>query len=205
MPNWCSNYVEVSHEDPQKIRALADAMERGEFLDHVIPVPEDLKREGSATSGGPNADLYDQIRAENTEKHGYSNWYDFCVDRWGTKWEVDCQDVQIEDDGQTVSCAFDSAWSPPTGVAETLVSKGLSVTLYYYESGMGFVGKFEDGYDDCYELGGETSQTVRDVIGDELDDFWSISESMWEYESENEEELTAWIRDGAEKRNLETL
>ena len=202
MPNWCSNYVEVSHEDPQKIRALADAMERGEFLDHVIPVPEDLKREGSATSGGPNADLYDQIRAENTEKHGYSNWYDFCVDRWGTKWEVDCQDVQIEDDGQTVSCAFDSAWSPPTGVAEALVSKGLSVTLYYYESGMGFVGKFEDGYDDCYELGGETSQTVRDVIGDELDDFWGISESMAEYESENEEELTQWIREGAEKREL---
>jgi hypothetical protein len=43
---------------------------------------------------------------------------------------------------------------------------------------------------------------VRDVIGDELDDFWGISESMAEYESENEEELTQWIRDGAEKREL---
>jgi hypothetical protein len=201
MPNWCSNHITV-RGNQKEIQEIATAMQDGRFLDSVIPVPEDLKRDGSATSGGPNADLYDQIRAENTEKHGYSNWYDFCVDRWGTKWEVDCQDVQIEDDGQTVSCAFDSAWSPPTGVAEALVSKGLSVTLYYYESGMGFVGKFEDGYDDCYELGGETSQTVRDVIGDELDDFWGISESMAEYESENEEELTQWIREGAEKREL---
>jgi hypothetical protein len=62
------------------------------------------------------------------------------------------------------------------------------------------VGKFEDGYDDCYELGGETSQTVRAAIGDELDDMWGISESMAEYEADNEEELTQWIKDGADKK-----
>jgi len=202
VPNWCSNHITVRGSNQKEILEIADAMKQGRFCQSIIPTHEDLLREGAATSGGPNADAYDQIRAENTAKHGYSNWYDFQIARWGTKWEVDCQDVQIEDDGLAVSTPFDSAWSPPMGIAEELVSRGLQVTLYYYEPGMGYVGKYEDGVDDCYEYGGETSKTVRSAIGDELDDFFGISESMAEYEAENEEELTQWIREGAEKREL---
>jgi len=74
--------------------------------------------------------------------------------------------------------------------------------LYYYEPGMGYCGKFEDGSDEYYEYSGEKSDTVRAAIGDELDDMFGISESMAEYEAENEEELTEWIKDGAEKKAL---
>jgi hypothetical protein len=206
MPNWCSNHITVRGTNQREIAEIAEAMKEGRFCQSIIPTHEDLLRDGASTSGGPNADAYDQIRAENLERHGYGNWYDFQVARWGTKWDVDCHDIQVEDDGLTVSTPFDSAWSPPMGIAEELVNRGLSVTLYYYESGMGFVGKFEDGYDDCYELSGENSQTVRAAIGDELDDFWGISESMAEYEADNEEEeLTEWIKDGADKRGLVTV
>jgi hypothetical protein len=88
-----------------------------------------------------------------------------------------------------------------------LLEQGFDVTLYYYEPGMGFVGKWEDGCDDYYEYSGENSDTVRAAIGDELDDMFGISESMAEYEAENEEEeLTEWIKDGAEqKKALVTL
>jgi hypothetical protein len=80
------------------------------------------------------------------------------------------------------------------------------VTLYYYEGGMAYVGKWEEGSDDYYELSGETSETVRSAIGDELDDMFGISESMREYEEENaEEELTEWLKDGADKRGLVTV
>ena len=34
----------------------------------------------------------------------------------------------------------------------------------------------------------------------ELDEAFGISESIREYEAENEEELTQWIKDGAEKK-----
>jgi hypothetical protein len=57
---------------------------------------------------------------------------------------------------------------------------------------MAFCGKWsgdEDDYsDDYYEYGGETSATVREVIGEELDDFWCISEDMANWEEENAEE-----------------
>jgi hypothetical protein len=76
------------------------------------------------------------------------------------------------------------------------------VTLYYYEPGMGYCGKWEDGCDEFVEYSGETSETVRSAIGDELDDMFGISESMAEYEAENDEdeELTEWIKEGAEAR-----
>jgi hypothetical protein len=83
-----------------------------------------------------------------------------------------------------------------------LAEQGFDVTLYYYEPGMGYVGKWEDGCDDCYEYEGETSKTVRAAIGDELDDMFGISETMAEYEAENEEEedLTEWLKDGIDKK-----
>jgi hypothetical protein len=206
MPNWCSNHITVRGTNQKEIAEIAEAMKEGRFFDSIIPTPEDLQREGSSTHGGENAELYDRIRAENLEKHGYSNWYDFQVARWGTKWDVECHDVEVDEDGLAVSTYFDSAWSPPMGIAEELTDRGLEVTLYYYEPGMGFVGKWEEGSDDYYELSGENSQTVRSAIGDELDDMFGISESMREYEEENaEEELTEWLKDGADKRGLVTV
>ena len=165
-----------------------------------------LREELNITSGflgsGAEQKELEAKSAANLEKYGYANWYDFNVANWGTKWEIGGNgDVaEIEDDGLSFSASFESAWSPPTQVCEALVEQGFEVTLYYYEPGMGFVGKWEDGCDDYYEYSGETSQTIRAAIGDELDDMFGISESMAEYEAEQEEELTEWIKDGAEKK-----
>ena len=196
MPNWCSNHITIRGTNQAEISAIAEAMREDRFCDHVIPTPEILKDTTSPVQKGE-----EEIAEERRRICGYTDWYSFQTSRWGTKWDVQCHDVEIEDDGLTVSCSFDSAWSPPMGIAEELVERGLEVTLYYYEPGMAYVGKYEDGCDDYYDLGGENSQTVRSAIGDELDDFWGISESMAEYEAENEEEeLTEWLKDGIEQK-----
>lgn len=209
MPNWCSNHITVRGTNQAEIQRLADAFKRGEFCDAVIPVPEVLKNPETTTNYGDPVKQAeaDRIRAEAVAATGYQSWYDFCTSRWGTKWDFgDEHSIEVDEDGLGFSAPFDSAWAPPMGIVEALVEQGFQVTLYYYEPGMGFVGKFEDGYDDFYEYGGENSNTVRAVIGDELDDMFGISESMAEYEAENEEELTAWVKDGAEKRlELKTL
>ena len=204
MPNWCSNGVTVSHSDPFKIKALADAMLEGKFCNHVIPVPEDLQITAGYLGDEAAQKELERKTAENVEKYGYGNWYDFCVAKWGTKWDVDCHNVDVSEDGTTVDASFDSAWSPPMGIYEMLVDLGFEVTAYYYEPGMGYVGKYVDGCDECYDYGGETSKTVRDVIGDELDDYFDISNSMAEYEEENEEldELQEFLEEGAEVKRL---
>ena len=208
MPNWCSNYISVRGTNSAEIKRLADAFDAGEFCDAVIPVPQELKdtMAGSYGDEAKQAALEAQTRS-NVEKYGAGNWYDFCVNHWGTKWDVNiAQECERDEDGLSFSGSFDTAWSPPMGIVEKLAAEGYEVTLYYYESGMGFVGKYEDGCDDYYDIGGLDSSTVTAAIGHELDDFWGISESMAEYESEQEEEeLTEWIKDGAEKRGLVAL
>lgn len=210
MPNWCSNHIAVRGTNQAEIKRLADAFDAGELCQAVIPCPEDLQ----ITAGSLGHNTPEQLDLEakersNLEKYGVKNWYDFQTSRWGTKWDISIADVcERDDDGLGFSGCFDTAWSPPIGVAEALIEQGFEVTLYYYEPGMAFCGKFEDGYDDSYSLEGENSQSVRANIGDELDDMFGISESMAEYEAENEEEeeLTEWIKDGADKRaELKTL
>jgi hypothetical protein len=65
---------------------------------------------------------------------------------------------------------------------------GFEIEAFYYEPGMQFVGKWVDGEDDCIEYGGATADTVREMIGEELDDYFCISEGMVEWEEENKEE-----------------
>jgi hypothetical protein len=91
------------------------------------------------------------------------------------------------EDANTVTLSFESAWAPPTGAYETMMELGFGVKAFYYEPGMCFVGKWEDGVDDYFEYGSETSDTIRALIGEELDDYFCISESMAEWEEENKE------------------
>lgn len=58
MPNWCYNYVCVTHEDAEKIAQLAQTIENGNTFEHFIPLP-----------------------------NGEWDW-DFCVSNWGTKWDI---------------------------------------------------------------------------------------------------------------------
>ena len=207
MPNWCSNTIILRGSQQSEVQRLANAFMEGRFCDEVIPVPKCLTREGAATQGGPNADEYDRIRAENRAETGYDSWYEFCTNRWGTKWDVGGIDssIAIDDDGLGFTASFDSAWSPPTGVYEQLVEQGFEVLAYYYEPGMGFAGIWDNGCDDCYSDWGD-AQGARDTLPQELDDHFGISDSQADWEAENEEEdLTVWIKDGAEKRGLVSL
>jgi hypothetical protein len=67
----------------------------------------------------------------------------------------------------------------------------VKITLDYNEPGMVFVGRLVveegSGVEDYFEYSGETSETVRDLIGADMDDMWNISESMAEWEEENQE------------------
>lgn len=207
MPNWCSNHITVRGTSRAEIKRLADAFGAGGLCHAVIPTPQALTDTVSGSvPEGAKRDAHEAQMQSNKTLYGAKDWYDFQSSRWGTKWDVICDSVEIDQDGLGFSGTFESAWSPPIGVCEALAEQGVEVTLYYYEPGMGYVGKWEDGCDDCYEYAGEKSNTVRAAIGDELDDMFGISESMAEYEAENpEEELTEWIKDGAEKKALVTL
>jgi hypothetical protein len=200
MPNWCNNNLTLTHEDPAMILRAKEALDRGEFLQEFIPVPQDLKDTVSGSMGEDHREAHEAQQKANREKHGYSNWYDYCVGEWGTKWDVggDGQ-TDIHPDGKMLHTTFDSAWSPPVNAYVKLEELGFGVNAMYYEGGMAYAGAYGDGNDEEINLEGMSADDVENHYP-EIDEAFGISESMREYEAEQQEELTQWIKDGAEKK-----
>jgi len=205
MPNWCGNTLTLTHEDTAMIVRAKRAFAEGEFLNEFIPVPEDLKIVAGRVGTDDDQAQRDLVAQEevNLAKHGYSNWYDFCCGEWGTKWDVgDGNGIQTWDDHELV-VYFDSAWSPPIRAYERLIDLGFTVYATYYESGSAYAGIFEDGIDDYYDLSGMDSGDVQQQLPQELDEAFGISETMAEWEAENEDEVTQWYKEGVEVTGLE--
>ena len=162
MPNWCANHLTLAHDDPQMIERAVAAFTAERFLNEFIPIPDSEKDE---------------------------NWYAWCCDNWGTKWDVGRKDGGItEVDENTVTLDFDSAWSPPLTAYETLTNLGFTVNATYYEPGMAFCGEYtSDDGDSCYQIP-QTADEVIDTIPAHLDEEWGISEYMRDCEAEQEYE-----------------
>jgi hypothetical protein len=203
MPNWCNNNLVLEHDDPAMIQRAFDALERGEFLQEFIPVPEQLKIVAGCVGDPDEQKKLEADTARNLEELGYGNWYDFCVGEWGTKWDCGEQGASdIHPGGKMLHTFFDTAWSPPVNAYEKLVEMGFRVEAMYYEPGMGYAGRFDSSGDEEISLEGMSADDIEREYP-ELDEAFGISECMREYEED--EELTEWIKDGAKKRNLETL
>jgi len=191
MPNWCNNSITLKHKDPAMIERAYKALCRGEFLQEFFPCPQELIDTVAGFPGEDKRAAHEAQMKSNIEKYGYKDWYDWNVANWGTKWDVGGDDglIQLLSEN-SLDASFDSAWAPPTQAYERLCALGFIIKAYYNEPGMAFCGVWtgdeEDYSDDYYEYGGETSATVREAIGEELDDFWCISEDMANYEEENE-------------------
>lgn len=204
MPNWCDNYVEVSHKDRSRMVLLRRAFRQGRMLSYIHPIPDDLQITAGRLGSDDNPEQIALRDAEqrNRGRYGYANWYDFCVGEWGTKWDVGERGGDSKTGPLSLSLSFQSAWAPPIQIYEKMKDMGYEVHARYHEPGMCFVGAWEDGTDIYFDYSGCDSQTVRDIIGDDLDDFWAISESMAQYEEEDrwDEELYQWTIEGAEKK-----
>lgn len=193
MPNWCNNSITLRHADSQMVQRAQEALANGRLLQEFIPCPQDLLDTVAGFPGEDKRAAHEAQMDRNVALYGYKDWYDWNVANWGTKWDIGGDDGLTERvDPNTLRASFDSAWAPPTNAYEKLCALGFEIEAYYHESGMAFCGKWsgneEDFFDDYYEYSGETSATVREVIGDELDDFWCISEDMAQWEEENAEE-----------------
>jgi len=193
MPNWCNNSITLKHKDPAMIDRAQKALADGRLLQEFIPCPQDLIDTVSGFMGEDKRAAHEAQMARNIELYGYKDWYDWNVANWGTKWDVGGDDGLIQRlTENTLDASFESAWAPPCNAYEKLAAMGFIIKAYYHEPGMAFCGVWtgdeEEFFDDYYEYSGETSATVREAIGEELDDFWCISEDMANWEEENAEE-----------------
>jgi hypothetical protein len=186
MPNWCNNSVEIYHEDPAMIERVRTAFNDGRLLDEFIPVPQALRDTVSGSMGEDKRAEHEAQQAANRETHGYANWYDFCVNEWGTKWDIGADGNPAQDFPGGLMLGFDSAWSPPIAAYEKLTEQGFRIRAMYCESGMAFAGVWDNGDDDFYEYGSMSSTEIVETLPEELDEAFGISEQAADYEAEEE-------------------
>ena len=191
MPNWCNNYLELEHEDPAMIERAKKAFAEGKLLEEFCPVPASLHivagRVGDDTDP-KQIELEAQEKA-NLEAHGYSTWYDYCVNEWGTKWDVGGEGDQASQDSPTdIRMNFDSAWAPPIAAMEKFQDLGFKVKLVYWESGMCFCGVYDENGDDYLDYSDMSADEVEANINSEVDECMCIVENLREWEEENKEE-----------------
>ncbi len=157
MPNWCANQVEFTNEDAAEVRKLAEAFNAGKLFETFVPLPN-------------------------------NEWdYNWCIENWGTKWEAGGEGfdpVDVNDIGNSITLTFDTAWSPPIAFYAEMEDMGWTINAMYYEPGMAFCGIYSDFEDMGFEIKGD-SAWVRENIPQELDQAFSISDSMSDWENEN--------------------
>lgn len=136
MPNWTHNTIRISGK-PADIRAFLEAVKWEDALfdfNRLIPMPAILRQtcSGSRHFDGvlhetwfvenPEASYSTRVeRPFNCEEKavlaeiGYSSWYSWCVEHWGTKWNA-C-DVTVSGpaaiEAGHAEIRFDTAWSMP--------------------------------------------------------------------------------------------
>ena len=187
MPNWCDNQITITGPNSviDKIEKIAkEEKGAGGLLNFFQPMPKELRE--TTADGSENKELL--------KKYGYSDWYGWACDNWGTKWDIS-EFYGVDRQGDTISFAFSSAWSPPVGAYEYFLAKNedCSLKAYYYEGGCDFMGVWDNGDDRCYTISDTAPDGSKDKFwdteeGEMLDEMFNITEPMAEYEAEQEAE-----------------
>lgn len=134
MPNWTDVRVEIKHDDVDMLNTLRDIFGAPNPFNRIKPMPELVYR---GNLGG-----------DERAKYGSANWYDWSVENWGTKWDIDgCSGLTIYEDGGSLTLYVDmiTAWAPPTGIFDELVSLGFDVKAQFLDEGWMYIGEYDNG------------------------------------------------------------
>ncbi len=176
MPNWCDNTINIRGPVDliSKLWEDAQVASQGDFglLQAMVPMPAELN-DTKGLGDGPN-------------------WYDWRVDNWGTKWDIDADDLELVDNENgtaVITGCFRSAWAPPVRAYENFfdMMTDCSIDASYHEPGMDFAGYWSDGNEehldglrDEYEL----PEAERSPLFNRLDEQYDLCEAfaMWDEE-----------------------
>ena len=156
------------------------------------PVIDEIKLKLTQDDPGLLAWMVPQPRLE-----GDQDWYQWCVNNWGTKWDI-CDTAIIDDQEEdSVTFEFSTAWSPPVEAFHTWAAGDgrVEFKLDYWESGVGYIGTttYDGEYLDTDDVDANTDQ----------DRYRTLAAETWGYvEWDDPEPLTEWYKEGVEAKGL---
>jgi len=163
MPNWTTNEVrftfDMSHQK-DKFMKLVKSDDNPFDFNKIVLMPEVFNRlctNGTVTNetcwcddskpNGVGEQLTDLELQRLKKEHGTVSEREWCIDNWGTKWNcVNHIKNDDDDDDSQVWFGFDTAWSPPIGIAHSLKHKftGIKFRWFYRDESDMFCGYLDD-------------------------------------------------------------
>lgn len=135
MPNWTTNKLTITGpaEDLAILNQIITADNGKLSLKHFIPTPDALTKictgfhkdadgkevrewyESKDAEGKPvQTPVTQQEHDDFKVKYGATNWYDWNLANWGTKWDIDGNNQQCCMTNEKILINFLSAWDTPT-------------------------------------------------------------------------------------------
>ena len=161
MPNWCNNRVTVwsdNTSDMQEFKELVKGENGRPFsFNSIIPMPEELhtvqspvrimteeeieeykKKHSDSEWMIGTLPITQEYSDELDAKYGDNNWYDWCINNWGVKW--DCADGTITEEFADLELTyrFDTPWGPPQEIYNYLEARFPEIHIQWFwdEPGM---------------------------------------------------------------------
>jgi hypothetical protein len=175
----------------EQVQEIIGQLESDNFFQHYVSSPEELvysttivesvekkRKELEATpwwsektpaqqasflEGYITQEESDRLKAE----YGHDSGYDWCIDNWGTKWDVCDSEASIGADN-VVNAFFNTAWSPPIEGLRLVSEKFPEATfeLGYQEEGCDFCGAAQF-------INGAVNESIGKPVS-ELGDEWKL-------------------------------
>ena len=140
MPNWCNNSMIITSSE-------SDTTQEGikRLRAKLLFIEDDMKENPKVWGGA-----YDYLVGREDDWDEIDGWYEHNIRVYGSKWQKSAQEFLevLDDDDETITMNFDSAWSPVVGFTKLLSSQyRLHIEHTYDETGDWYAGKIvvDDG------------------------------------------------------------
>jgi len=142
------------------------------LLDHLSNDPETGDPVLDDNVSADNAYQY----IENIAKHGYPDWYPWCIKHWGTKW--DC--YEVEGDPEIGYYSFQTAWAMPERAYLKLSAMvpDAVIKVEYADEDLG---------NNCGRVSYQAGTSNHEEMP--LDDRYKFACDLWGYIPEEEDEI----------------
>lgn len=140
MPNWCNNSMTITSSE-------SDTTQEGikRLRAKLLFIEDDMKDNPKVWGGA-----YDYLVGREDDWDEIDGWYEHNIRVYGSKWQKSAEEFLevFDDDDETITMNFDSAWSPVVGFTKLLSSQyRLHIEHTYDETGDWYAGKIvvDDG------------------------------------------------------------
>ena len=148
MPNWCYNKIQLSDngETSEQFDRLCKLLDGDNPFNEIYPRP-DFSKIPNEKGELPKKEVHKNTDGEIVwETFNFSDgknddrWYHWCIDNWGTKWDIDLAAADVEED--YAEFGFQTAWAPASGIFDKIREDypDVAISWFYDEPGMEIAG-----------------------------------------------------------------